>query len=89
MSAVSSLGNKVIYRYLGFRFQTFVKQNASIILSPFPKGLGPFQLSKNPSHTPSCIYLISGNKPCPMISNLFQYMHKVSYIQEIIQLSLT
>ena len=89
MYAVSSLGNKVIYRYLGFTFQTFVKQNASIILSPFPKGLGPFQLSKNPSHTPSLINLISGHKPCCMIWNIFQYMHKVAYVQEMIQLPLT
>ena len=58
MSAVSSLGNKVIYRYLGFTFQTSVKQNTSIILSSFHKGLGPFQLSKHPCHTPSFIHLI-------------------------------
>ena len=79
MSAVSSLGNKVIYIYLGFTFQTFVKQNASIILSLFPKGIEPFQLPKNPSNTPSFIYLISGHKPCRMISNLFQ--HIPTYVQ--------
>ena len=52
--ASPSLGNKVICRYPGFTFQTFVEQYESIILSPFLKGF-PFQLSKNASHTPSFI----------------------------------
>ena len=42
--ATPSFGNKVICRYPGFTFQTFVQQYEYIILSPF--GF-PFQLSKN------------------------------------------
>ena len=74
--AMPSLGNKVISRYLGFTFQTFVLQYESIILSPFLKGF-PFQLSENASHTPSFIIIISGHKPCRTILNLFQFFFKL------------
>ena len=67
---VKWLRNKVICRYPGFTFQTFVYQNEYIIRSPFLKGF-PFQLSKNASHTPSFINLISGHKPCRTIVLLF------------------
>ena len=60
--AKPSLGNKVICRYPGFTFQTFVYQYESIILSPFLKGF-PFQWSKNASHTPSFINIWSQTLP--------------------------
>ena len=50
--------------------------NESIILSPFLKGF-PFQFSKNASHTPSFIKIISGHKPCRTILNLFQFYLKL------------
>ena len=46
---MASLGNKVICRYSGFTFQTFVYQNESIIRSPLLKGF-PFKFSKNANH---------------------------------------
>ena len=48
-----------------------------IILSPFLKGV-PFQLSKNASHTPSFINIISGHKPCRTILNLFLVFLKLT-----------
>ena len=52
----------------------------SIILSPFLKGY-PLQLSKDASHTPSFMYIISGHKPCRTILNLFQFFLKLIYIR--------
>ena len=37
----------------------------------------PFQLSKNASHTPSFINIISGHKPCRTFVNLFQFFLKL------------
>ena len=66
--ATPSLGNKVICRYSGFTFQTFVLNYESIILSSFLKGF-PFQLSMNANHTPSYINIISGHKSNRKVMN--------------------
>ena len=62
-SAALNLENKVICRYSGLTFQTFILQNQSIILSPFLKGFS-FH-SKDASHTPNFIDIISCRRTLP------------------------
>ena len=58
ISSTPSFGTKVICWYTGFTFETFIYQYKSIVFLPLLEGF-PFKLSKNASHTPGFIFVIS------------------------------